>query len=92
MLALIGTAIFIRMNWFFKAVLNGIAFIIYVVIIASVKSCLFDNYDKSIVGICAPCERYIELKIQAGIFLSAVFVATVILGRSVSVGCEGVRV
>ena len=55
------------------------------VVITDIKHCLFDNYDKTIIGICTSCDEYVELKIQAGIFLSAVFVATVLLGRSVSV-------
>ncbi len=84
MVAMIGSAIFIRMNWLFKAVLNIIAFIIYTAIIAGSDHCLFDNYDLTVYGICAECESHPQSKWTSGVSLAAVLVATIILGRSVS--------
>ena len=83
MLAMIGSAIFIRMNWFFKAVLNLLALIIFIVVISAVNPCLFDNFDKAVYGICTHCNEFVETKVEAGVLLAALFVATVILGRSV---------
>ena len=54
MVAIIGTAVFIRLNWIIKSVINVIALIIFLVIICSYQACLFDNYDKSVYGICRP--------------------------------------
>ena len=72
------------MNWFFKAVLNFIALVVFIVVITSVRFCLFDNFDKNVYGICASCSEFIETKVEAGILLAGLFIATVILGRSVS--------
>lgn len=82
MLAMIGTTIFIRLNWIIKGLLNLMALVVYLVVIAEVRHCLFDNYDKSVFGICTSCHDYTQSKTTAGIFLCAVFIATVILGRS----------
>ena len=54
MVAIIGTAVFIRLNWIIKFVINLIALVIFLVIICSHQACLFDNYDKSVYGICRP--------------------------------------
>ena len=88
MVAMIGSAIFIRMNWMFKAALNILAFIIYMGVIAGASHCLFDNYDLTVYGICSQCEHHLQSKWTSGITLAAVLLATIILGRSVS--CEGV--
>ena len=85
MLAMIGTAMFIRMNWIIKAVLNLIALIIFIVVVNAIRPCLFDNFDKTVYGICRSCNEFVEIRVEAGVLLAALFVATVILGRSVSV-------
>lgn len=84
MVAMIGTVIFIRMNWIYKALLNLAAFIVYTVVVVGTRSCLFDNYDKTIFGICTSCDQFIETKIYSSILLSTVLCATVLLGRHVS--------
>lgn len=84
MLAMIGSVIFIRLNWLIKALLNLVAFVLYVAVVVGVRSCLFDNYDKSVFGICTNCNEYIETKSSSSILLFLVFVATVMLGRHVS--------
>lgn len=56
LLAIVGTAVFIRLNWIIKCTLNLLALIVYLVIILDVRHCLFDNYDKSVYGIC---RRYV---------------------------------
>ena len=84
MVAMIGSVIFIRMNWLIKFLLNLLAFIIYAVVVLDVRSCLFDNYDKSVFGFCTSCDDYIETKISSSILLFTVFCATVLLGRHVS--------
>ena len=81
-LAIIGTAVFIRLNWIIKSVINLIALIIFLVIICSYQACLFDNCDKSVYGICRPCVQYVELKVFAALTLVSLFLATVLLGRS----------
>lgn len=81
---MIGSAIFIRMNWIIKAILNFIVLIVFIVVISVIRPCLFDNFDKSVYGICTSCSEFVESKIEAGVLLAALFVATVILGRSVS--------
>ena len=85
MLAMISTAMFIRMNWIIKAVLNLIALIIFIIVVSVIQPCLFDNFDKTVYGICRRCNEFLEIRVEAGILLAALFVATVILGRSVSV-------
>ena len=85
MLAMIGTAMFIRMNWIIKAVLNFIVLIIFIIVVSVIRPCLFDNFDKTVYGICRRCNEFVEIKVEAGVLLAALFVATVILGRSVSV-------
>jgi len=52
--AIIGTAVFIRLNWIIRSLLNLIALVIYLIVILFIQSCLFDNYDKSVYGICRP--------------------------------------
>ncbi len=81
---MIGTAIFIRMNWLIKFVLNLAAFIVYAVVVLDIRSCLFDNYDRTVFGICTSCKQYNETKISSTILLFTVFCATVLLGRHVS--------
>ena len=83
MVAMIGSAIFIRMNWMIKASMNLIAFVVYVSVIAGARHCLFDNYDLNVFGICSACEQHVQSKVIAGIILAAMFLATVVLGRSV---------
>ena len=73
------------MSWIIKALLNLIALVVYIVVITGVRSCLFDNFDKTIYGICTSCNEFIETKVEASVLLVALFIATVILGRSVSV-------
>ena len=85
MLAMIGTAMLIRMNWIIKAVLNLTALIIFIIVVSVIRPCLFDNFDKTVYGICRRCSEFVEIKVEAGVLLAALFVATVILGRSVSV-------
>lgn len=84
MVAMIGTVMFIRMNWLYKALLNLIAFIVYTVVVIDIRSCLFDNYDKTIYGICTSCDLFIDTKTYSSILLFTVFCATVLLGRHVS--------
>ena len=85
MLAMIGSAIFIRMNWFIKAVLNLLALIVFIIVIVVARPCLFDNFDKTVYGICASCgNEFVSTKVEAGVLLAGLFIATVILGRSVS--------
>lgn len=84
MVAMIGTVIFIRMNWLIKCLLNLIAFVVYAVVVLDIRSCLFDNYDKTVFGICTSCDQFIETKISSSILLFTVFCATVLLGRHVS--------
>ena len=84
MVAMIGSVIFIRMNWLIKFLLNLSAFIVYAVVVLNIRSCLFDNYDKTIFGICTSCDEYIETKISSSILLFTVFCATFLLGRHVS--------
>lgn len=85
MLAMIGSAIFIRMNWFIKAMINFIALIMFVLVITVIRPCLFDNFDKTVYGICASCNNeFVGTKVEAGILMAGLFVATVFLGRSVS--------
>ena len=62
LVAIIGTAIFIRLNWIIKCTLNLVALIVYLVVILDVRHCLFDNYDKSVYGIC---RRYSLLQTHA---------------------------
>lgn len=83
MVAMIGTVIFIRMNWLIKCSLNLVAFVVYAVVVLDVRSCLFDNYDKTIFGFCTSCDQFIETKISSSILLFTVFCATVLLGRHV---------
>ena len=85
MLAMIGTAMFIRMNWIIKAVLNLIALIVFIIVISVIRPCLFDNFDKTVYGICTSCTEFMEIKVEAGVLLVVLFLATVFLGRSVSV-------
>ena len=85
MLAMIGTAMFIRMNWIIKAVLNLIALIMFVIVISVIRPCLFDNFDKTVYGICTHCNEFVEIKVEAGVLLTVLFLATVLLGRSVSI-------
>lgn len=92
MLAMIGTAMFIRMNWIIKAVLNLIALIIFIIVVSVIQPCLFDNFDKTVYGICRRCNEFVEIKVEAGVLLAALFVATVILGRSVSMHMQAVLV
>ena len=89
MVAMIGSLIFIRMNWLFKAALNLAAFIVYMVIIGHVGFCLFDNHDSFVYGSCLSREDRVQSVWVGGIALSVVFLTTVILGRTVS--CEGGR-
>ena len=44
--AIISTAVFIRLNWIIRSLLNLIALVIYLIVILYIQSCLFDNYDK----------------------------------------------
>ena len=81
---MIGTVIFIRMNWLIKFSLNLAAFIVYAVVVLDFRSCFFDNYDKTVYGICTSCDLYIETKVSSTILLFTVFCATVVLGRHVS--------
>ena len=60
LVAIIGTAIFIRLNWIIKCTLNLVALIVYLVVILDVRHCLFDNYDKSVYGIC---RRYMHVHV-----------------------------
>ena len=90
MVAMIGSAIFIRMNWMFKAVLNIIAFVVYAIVIAYTSHCLYDNYDLNVYGICSSCESRPQEKWTGIVSLFVVLLATIILGRSVSCGeCVG---
>lgn len=82
-MSMIGTVIFIRMNWLIKFILNLTAFIIYAVVVIDIRSCLFDNYDKTVYGLCTSCNQFIETKISSLILLLTVFCATVLLGRHV---------
>lgn len=84
MVAMIGSVIFIRMNWLYKAMLNLIAFIVYTVIVNVTRSCLFDNFDKTIYGYYTDCDLFIETKISSSILLATVLCATILLGRHVS--------
>lgn len=84
MVAMIGTVIFIRMNWLIKFLLNLIAFIVYAVVVLDIRNCLFDNYDKVVFGFCTSCDQFIETKTSSSILLFTVFCATVLLGRHVS--------
>ena len=84
MIAMIGSVIFIRMNWLYKALLNLIAFIVYTVVVLGTQSCLFDNYDKTIFGFCTSCDQFIETKTYSSILLFTVLCATILLGRHVS--------
>lgn len=84
MVAMIGSVIFIRMNWLIKAVLNIIAFIVYIIVVVGVRNCLFDNFDKTVFGFCTNCQQYEETKSSSAILLSAVLCATIVLGRHVS--------
>ena len=61
LVAIIGTAIFIRLNWIIKCTLNLVALIVYLVVILDVRHCLFDNYDKSVYGIC---RRYMYMHVH----------------------------
>jgi hypothetical protein len=83
MVAMIGTVIFIRMNWLIKCLLNLLAFIVYAVVVLDVASCLFDNYDKTVFGFCTSCDDFIETKVSSTVLLFTVFCATVLLGRHV---------
>ena len=85
MVAMIGSVIFIRMNWLIKALLNLSAFIVYTVVVTEIRSCLFDNFDKTVFGICTSCDQFIETKTYSIILIFTVFCATVLLGRHVSI-------
>lgn len=80
---MIGSVIFIRLNWLIKSVLNVLAFIVYLVVVLEISACLFDNFDKSVYGICMKCEVYQESKVASSILLAIVVVATIFLGRQV---------
>ncbi len=84
MVAMIGSVVFIRMNWLIKALLNLLVFCVYAIVAASVNACLFDNFDKTVYGMCS-CDQFIETKNSSIILLFIVFCATVLLGRHVSV-------
>lgn len=84
MVAMIGTVIFIRMNWIIKFFINLSAFIVYAVVVVDIRSCLFDNYDKTIFGYCTNCDHFVETKTHSSILLLTVFCGTVLLGRHVS--------
>ena len=76
----------------YKALLNVAAFIVYTIVIANTRHCLYDNYDLNVYGICSQCEGHPQAKWTGTIALGAVLLATIILGRSVSCGgCVGGR-
>ena len=83
LLAMIGSVIFIRLNWFIKSALNVAVFVVYLAVVLNISSCLFDNFDKSVYGICMKCEVYQESKVASSVLLAIVVVATIFLGRQV---------
>jgi hypothetical protein len=82
LVAIIGSAIFIRLNWIIKSTITLMAIVLYLYVIHGTRRCLFDNYDKSVYGICRSCAEYPELKGMATIVLVGLFIATVLLGRN----------
>ena len=85
MLSMIGIAMFIRMNWMIKAFLNLITLIIFIIVISTIRPCLFDNFDKTVYGICTSCNEFVETKVEASVLLATLFLAILFLGRSVSI-------
>ena len=65
--------------------LNIMAYILYLVVVLAISDCLFDNFDRSVLGVCMSCQVYVETKVASSILLSIVVVATIVLGRHVSV-------
>lgn len=80
---MIGSVMFIRLNWLIKSVLNMLVFGMYLVVVLSISHCLFDNFDKSVYGICTKCDIYLESRTASSIQLAIVLVATILLGRHV---------
>lgn len=58
--------------------------LVYVTVILSAQSCLYDNYDKAVFGICWECDWMFELKDRAAIILVVLFISVAFLGRHVS--------
>lgn len=82
---MIGSVIFIRMNWIIKTLLNLILFIVYTIVVIGIRSCLFDNLDKNVFGICTSCDQFLETKVSSVVLLFILFCATVCLGRHVCI-------
>lgn len=84
MLAVISVAVFVRLNWFYKALISLVAVGVYIGVILGVQYCLYDNYDKFVFGFCWECNWIFELKYRAVIVLSMLSLFIISLGRHVS--------
>lgn len=84
LLALLSTAVYIRLNWLFKGLITLVGLIVYLYIILGPQSCLYDNYDRRILGYCVRSYWFFELKYKAAILLSVSYFILILLGRHVS--------
>ena len=80
---MIGVAMFVRLNWVYKSILTLLAATIYLVVILVVRPCLFDNYDKTIYGICWQCSWLLNLRYFAIVNIITLLLAILLLGRHV---------
>ncbi|XP_019850469.1 PREDICTED: adenylate cyclase type 2-like [Amphimedon queenslandica] len=81
LLALLSTAVYIRLNWLFKGLITLIGLIVYLYIMLGPQSCLYDNYDKRVLGYCVSTSWFFELKYEAAILLSVSYFILILLGR-----------
>lgn len=83
MLAIISVSVFVRLNWIYKSLMSSLAVLVYIVIVLAVRPCLFDDYDKSVYGICWDCSWIFNLKYIGVVQLLILLLAIILLGRHV---------